>query len=165
MDATVPGADLATTQTELEAFLARRRSLVLGTLAEDGRVGLSVAPFILYAQGFAVFLSELAPHTAALRRTGQAEVLLLEDEAKTRQPFARARVSLACQVEMLDREDGQGRAVLAAMQEAFGEIIPLLCGLPDFHLFHLQPGEGRFIAGFGRAYLLQGLQVVGHIGR
>ncbi|MEW5972210.1 MAG: pyridoxamine 5'-phosphate oxidase family protein [Pseudomonadota bacterium] len=165
MAATVPSPDPGTVQAELAAFLASRRSLVLGTQGEDGRVELSVAPFVPFEHGLAVFLSDLAPHTANLRRTGGAEVLLLEDEAEARQPFARTRVSLTCSVGMLDREDAQGRVVLEAMEAAFGGIVPLLRGLPDFHLFVLAPTGGRFVAGFGRAFRLEGLRVVEHLGR
>ncbi|MGK0673311.1 MAG: pyridoxamine 5'-phosphate oxidase family protein [Halothiobacillaceae bacterium] len=162
MAAIVPCPDLGEAQAELAAFLASRRSLVLGTLGEDGHVELSVAPFVPFAQGFAVLLSELAPHTANVRRTGRAEVLLLEDEAKTHQPFARTRVSLTCQAGGLDREGMQGRAVFEAMEKSFGGIVPLLRGLPDFHLFLLTPSGGRFVAGFGRAFRLEGLRVVEH---
>jgi putative heme iron utilization protein len=165
MAAIVPSLDLGEAQAELAAFLASRRSLVLGTLGEDGRVELSVAPFVPHGDGFAVFLSDLAPHTGNLRRTGLAEVLLLEDEANTRQPFARTRVSLSCRAGMLDRGSAQGEAVLQAMEASFGGIVPLLRGLPDFHLFVLTPGGGRFVAGFGRAFRMGGLRVVEHLGR
>lgn len=165
MGATVPSPELREAQAELAAFLARRRSLVMGTLGEDGKVELSVAPFVPQADGLVVFLSELAPHTAHLRRTGRAEVLLLEDEVEARQPFARRRVSLACRVEPLERDAEQGRAALEAMEAAFGGIVPLLRGLPDFHLFVLTPTTGRFVAGFGRAFRLEGLKVVEHLGR
>jgi putative heme iron utilization protein len=165
MAAIVPSPDLGEAQAELAAFLASRRSLVLGTLGEDGRVELSVAPFVPHGDGFAVFLSDLAPHTGNLRRTELAEVLLLEDEAAARQPFARTRVSLTCRAGMLNREGVQGRAVLQAMEASFGGIVPLLRSLPDFHLFVLTPGGGRFVAGFGRAFRLEGLQVVEHLGR
>lgn len=193
MGATVHSPDLGAVQAELDAFLASRRSLVLGTQGEDGCVELSVAPFVPFElqaplpracasfalsgpwtwmprgcenrmSGLAVFLSDLAPHTANLRRTGAAEVLLLEDEAEARQPFARTRLSLTCSVGMLDREDAQGRAVLEAMEAAFGGIVPLLRGLPDFHLFLLVPRVGRYVAGFGKAYRLEGLRVVEHLG-
>ncbi|MEF3194165.1 MAG: HugZ family protein, partial [Halothiobacillaceae bacterium] len=82
-----------------------------------------------------------------------------------RQPFARTRVSLTCHARMLDREEAAGRAMLEAMEESFGSIVPLLGGLPDFHLFTLTPTAGRFVAGFGRAFRLDGLRVVEHLGR
>ncbi|MDM7322544.1 MAG: pyridoxamine 5'-phosphate oxidase family protein [Gammaproteobacteria bacterium] len=161
----MPSPDLEDIQAELASFLASRRTLVLGTLNEDGRVELSVAPFVPHGDGFAVFLSELAPHTANLGRTQLAQVLLLEDEAQVRQPFARTRVSFDCRAERLDRESAQGRAVLQVMEASFGGIVPLLFSLPDFHLFLLTPGAGRFVAGFGRAFRLEGLRVVEHLGR
>ncbi|MEW6467153.1 MAG: pyridoxamine 5'-phosphate oxidase family protein [Pseudomonadota bacterium] len=165
MGATVRSPDLEAVQADLEAFLASRRSLVLGTRGEDGQVELSVAPFVPHGDGLAVFLSDLAPHTANLRRYPSAEVLLLEDEADASQPFARTRVSLSCNVRPLERDDEPEGAVLEAMEAAFGGIVPLLRGLPDFHLFILEPLVGRYVAGFGRAYRLEGQRVVEHLGR
>lgn len=163
MGATVPSPDLGRVQSDLETFLASRRSLVLGTQAEDGRVELSVAPFVASEEGFAVFLSDLAPHTANLRRSASVEALLLEDEADARQPFARTRVSLACSAMPIQSDDERGEVVLDQMESLFGGIVPLLRGLPDFHLFLLRPVSGRYVAGFGKAYRMEGLRVVEHL--
>ena len=38
------------------------------------------------------------------------------------------------------------------MQEKFGETIELLRSLPDFHLLALTPVNGKYVAGFGKAY-------------
>lgn len=163
MAATVPSPELDQVQDDLEAFIASRRSLVLGTVAGDGHVELSVAPFVLCDEGFAVFLSDLAPHTANLRRSPSVEVLLLEDEADVRQPFARTRVSLACAAVAIERENVRGQVLLERMESVFGGIVSLLRGLPDFHLFLLRPEGGRYVAGFGKAYQLAGLRVMEHL--
>ncbi|TQV64156.1 MAG: HugZ family protein [Halothiobacillaceae bacterium] len=165
MAATSPSGDpgMASVQSDLDAFLSTRRSLVLGTRGGDGLPELSVAPFMRDGDGFVVFLSDLAPHTRNLRREPAAEVLLLEDEADARQPFARARVSLSCAAEPLDRASARGDALLGQMEAAFGGIIPLLRGLPDFHLFRLTPSGGRYVAGFGKAWRLSGLTVAEHL--
>ncbi|MEW6765360.1 MAG: pyridoxamine 5'-phosphate oxidase family protein [Pseudomonadota bacterium] len=156
-------SDLAPVREELSAFLASRASLVLGTRGDEGRAELSVAPFVADVDGFVIFLSDLAPHTRNLRREPRAEVLLLEDEAETRQPFARRRVSLSCKVDSLDRESEEGGTLLDRMEAAFGGIVPLLRSLPDFHLFRLTPQAGRYVAGFGKAYRLEGLTLVEHL--
>jgi heme oxygenase (biliverdin-IX-beta and delta-forming) len=40
------------------------------------------------------------------------------------------------------------------MTAEFGEIVSLLRQLPDFHLFALTPTQGQFIAGFGKAFVV-----------
>ena len=80
-----------------------------------------------------------------------------------RQPFARQRLSLGCVAERLERDDACSQEAFGRMERQFGSIIPLLQGLADFHVFILRPGAGRFVAGFGRAYRLDGLRVVEHL--
>lgn len=163
MDAIVPSSDLTVAQSELAAFLASRSGAVLGTRGEDGFPELSVAPFVREEDMFAMFLSDLAPHTRNLRREPRVEVLLLDDEAETRQPFARQRVSLSCSVEEVAPDTARSEAMFALMERRFGGMVPLLRGLPDFHLFLLKPYGGRYVAGFGKAYRLEGLSIAEHL--
>ena len=160
---TVQNSDLVPVQAALDGFLSSRASLVMGTRGEQGEVELSVAPFLCEQGMFYVLLSGLAPHTGNLHRESRAEILLLEDEADARQPFARTRVSLSCVAEAIDQNAVDGQAVLQGMESAFGNIVTLLRSLPDFQLFCLTPQEGRYIAGLGRAYRLSGLSVVEHL--
>lgn len=165
MDATVPLPELEEAQRALEAFVTSRRALVLGTLRQEGEVELSVAPFVPYAGGLAVFLSELAPHTYHLRQHRRTEVLLLEDETTVRQAFARTRLSLTCQATLLERNEASAQEVLQMMEATFGGIVSLLRSLPDFHLFLLTPLTGRFIVGFGQAFRVEGWRVVERLTR
>ena len=160
---TAPNSDLVPVQAALDSFLSSRASLVMGTRGEQGQVELSVAPFLCEQGVFYVLLSGLAPHTGNLHRERSAEILLLEDEADGRQAFARIRASLSCIAEPIDQNAAAGQVALEKMEAAFGGIVALLRSLPDFQLFGLTPREGRYIAGFGRAYRLSGLSVVEHL--
>jgi putative heme iron utilization protein len=64
------------------------------------------------------------------------------------------------------RDDAQFPSVLDAMQERFGEVVSVLRGLGDFMLFRLKPRSGRFVMGFGQAFVLGGedLRELQHIG-
>lgn len=160
---TEPNADFSAVQTQLESFMAKRQSLVLVTHDAQGECELGVAPFVLVDGIFAVLLSRLAVHTRHLEREPRVQIMLLDDEAETRQPYARLRMSVHCDVVRLARTELQSDTFFEHLQARFGSIVPLLRGLDDFHVFIFTPKHGRLIAGFGKAYRLEGLRVVEHL--
>jgi len=52
------------------------------------------------------------------------------------------------------------------MEARFGNVVGLLRGLGDFVMFRLVPQSGRFVMGFGQAFVLAGagLRELQHIG-
>ncbi|MBF6057794.1 MULTISPECIES: HugZ family protein [Thiomicrorhabdus] len=151
-----------TAQEFCEGFVETRQALVLSTLDENGKIETSTTPFAMDEGGsLYIFVSELSQHTKNLLwLCGQDQQvvsgLLLEDEMQTEQPFARQRLSFQARVAQVNRGTKQGQKALGLMKDRFGEIIDLLSGLGDFHLFALQPLEGGYVKGFGQAYRFEG---------
>ncbi len=133
------------------------KTLQLSTLTTEGKPNASYSPFVTDEQGnFFIFVSQLASHTQDLLANPQASVLLIQDEAETRQIFARQRISYQCDVEIINKESSEYIPMLDAMQQRFGNVVELLRTLPDFILFRLTPYEGQYVKGFGKAYKLVG---------
>lgn len=144
-------ASLATVVEEVVAFRRQFESLVLATVDEHGAPHASAAPFVRDPQGcFYVFVSALARHTAHLAR-GRAEVLLIEDQALTSNPFARRRLSYQCSAEAVAPGPERDR-LLVEFHHRFGNIVATLRQLPDFILYRLNPRDGMYVKGFGQAY-------------
>ncbi len=141
----------------LDDLLARRRSLVLATRGEGEAPEASYAPFVRDAEGgFHVFVSRLAAHAGNMLAHPRVGVMLIDDEAESRQIFARRRLTLDCRATPVD-PDGPGYGpVLDALQARFGEVVGTLRELPDFVLLRLEPVAGRLVLGFGRAYAVEG---------
>jgi putative heme iron utilization protein len=142
------------------------KTLQLSTLTTEGKPNASYSPFVTDEQGnFYIFISQLASHTQDLLANPQASILLIQDEAETRQIFARRRISYQCTVEIINKESSEYTPMLDAMQERFGNVVELLRTLPDFILFRLTPYEGQYVKGFGKAYKLvgEGLLELEHI--
>lgn len=149
--------DLRDARRAYQALLNRSRSLILATINPDGSPLASYAPFIIdERRQFYVFISQLAAHTANLRRTEQASVMLIEDESTAAEIFARQRVTFQCQATLVSRNSPAGEAALAAYEARFGQMVGLLKSLPDFQLFKLQPQSGSLVLGFGQAYEVGG---------
>lgn len=141
-------------------FPQQFRSLVLSTVTAKGAPHASYAPFVMDEQkAIYVFVSGLSAHTANLRATERASVLLIEDESKTEQIFARRRLSYDCAAQVLERNDRDWDAIAAQFAERFGGIIDVLKGLNDFDIFRLMPQSGQFVIGFGAAYRISGTQL------
>lgn len=133
-------------------LLSQQQTLLLASRDQAGNADISYAPYIYDDFKFYIFVSDLAKHSQNLRSHPQASIMFIEPEAQASNPFARQRLSFDCQVLEIGQTDPVFAKILDAMTTAFGEIVSVLRQLPDFHLMALSPTQGRFIAGFGKAY-------------
>lgn len=146
-------ASFSDIQTAYVQFPERLQSLMLSTIQADGQPQASYAPFVVDGERqFYIFVSGLSSHTQNLKTTAKAGILLIEDEADTRQVFARQRLMYDCRVELIERHAPQWTIWADKFQSRFGGIIDMLRQLPDFQIFKLTPQAGRFVVGFGAAY-------------
>lgn len=151
----------------LGQLLKRAKTLQLATLDALSEPSISYAPFVQDDAGnFYIFVSQLSSHTQEILQHPQLSVLLIEDEQEARQIFARTRVTYRCAAEVVEREAAEYAPLLDAMEARFGNVVGLLCGLGDFVMFRLVPQSGRFVMGFGQAFVLagEGLRELQHIG-
>lgn len=151
---------------QLLQLLTTQQTLQLATLDTNGNPAISYAPFVRDEIGnFYIFISGLASHTQDLLQHPAVAVMLIADEQDARQIFARTRVTYQCSAEVVTRDTPEATSLLDAMQARFGEVVGVLRGLGDFVLFRLKPQSGRFVMGFGQAFVLTGdaLQTLEHI--
>ncbi|MBD2576217.1 pyridoxamine 5'-phosphate oxidase family protein [Oscillatoria sp. FACHB-1406] len=144
---------LEETQAEYQQFAREVESLILGTVDLEGVPDTSYAPFVSdEARNFYIYVSGLSTHTQNLENNPRASLLLIEDESKARQIFARRRLSYNCTATLLPRDTSEWEAIVTLFQSRFGDIIEMFRSLPDFRIFKLVPQSGRFVVGFGAAY-------------
>ena len=143
----------------LPEYLNLRDTLLSAQIATQGDAKSpesSYAPFVWFHGCIYLFLSELARHTQNLRHDPGIGLMLIEDEAQARNPFARRRIHLQGKAKSLRRDHESFAPVLAEFHRRFGAVMEVIEPLPDFHLFRVSIYRGRFILGFGQAYLLTG---------
>lgn len=168
-----PGLDTAEQDQLSQAaqhFLQQGDSVMIASRSRDGEPHISYAPIVSGDDSCVyLLLSELAEHTGNLLHHGRCEVMLIEAAAAARNPFARQRLTLRCQVTELTRGGDEYNHWIEQLRQRQGDTVPLLASLGDFHLLRLIPMSGRFVQGFGRAWALsleQGrLQVCGQVSR
>lgn len=149
--------DAAQIQKEAQSFRRIFKSVIIATSSRLGEPVASYAPFILDDQGAVyVFVSQLARHTRHILENPRASLLWIEEETATRNIFARRRLSLDCVVTEIGQEDGMTQSILDRMERELGGTVSVLRSLSDFHLFKMEPLQGVFVQGFGRAFDVTG---------
>lgn len=148
---------------EVRAFIESRLSLQLSTVKQDGTPFASYAPFAVGDECLYVLLSEIAVHAVNLQHSPKASVLIIEDEDNCEELFARLRVNYSVEAEMLTWNSVQWHEGLATLSARHGQRIVELSKHEDFKLFRLKPVGGRYVKGFGRAYVLAGGTLAGDI--
>lgn len=128
---------------------------MLGSVSKNGSAHCSYAPFVRPEDdGFYIFISALAEHTDNLLRTGEASIMIIEDESETDEIFARRRLSLQCSAQVISRDLPQWHSMLDLLQERLGDTVAILRDLPDFSLVRLVPNAGTLVTGFANAKTL-----------
>jgi putative heme iron utilization protein len=140
-----------TIQQELVEFLRGTQSLMLATVNQNGLPEASYAPYVQQDGCYYIFVSALASHTANLKYSGVASVLFTASHDDGH-PHARKRLSCQCKASVIARQDALFEAIMQRMEQTFGKLIVTLRGLGDFQLIQLEPGQGNFVSGFGKAF-------------
>lgn len=138
-------------------FLSGFQSVVIGTLDANGDPFASYAPFVYDDHRYYVFISDIARHAQNLRRTPRASLLFIEDETYCANLFARKRVSLQCDADIVPRESAHFQNVMEQFKAKFSpEMIEALLSMQDFNLHAFRVTGGEAVFGFGEAYTLGG---------
>lgn len=136
-------------------LIQNQKTLLLATVSNQSEPECSYAPYIKDQDNvFYIFVSELATHTKNMLQTSKSSVMFIKPEQETKNFFVRERVIFDCQVNEIQQQDEQYVEQLDKMTEQFGETVELLRSLPDFHLLALTPVKGKYVAGFGKAFVI-----------
>ena len=142
---------------DLYTFVQGFKSVILATIDSEGKPFSSYAPFVLYEKKYYIFISDIARHSANLKKTPQAALFFIEDESQCDNIFARKRVVLQCSGRVLKRESVPFDDVMTAFKARFDpDMLDMLLRMKDFNLFELSPTEGEAVFGFGQAYDIVG---------
>ncbi|MGR9046546.1 MAG: HugZ family pyridoxamine 5'-phosphate oxidase [Gammaproteobacteria bacterium] len=145
--------ELADLTKNYRDLMVSQQTLALATVSVDGDPDISYAPFVRGDESiFYIYISELAAHTRNLSQNPKASVSFIRSETESANLFARERAVFNCTANEIAQDERNYPGLIEALQHKFGDIVSLLHSLPDFHLFSLRPTEGRYVAGFGRAF-------------
>ncbi len=132
-------------------LLGSARTVLMATSDNSGLPEISYSPFVVRNGCLYVFLSDLSVHTGNLKQNPRASVLFIEDEQHAENLHARRRATFAVSATKVERAHAEFGPVLTDMENRFGEIMQVLRGLADFHLFCLTPASVTVVLGFAQA--------------
>lgn len=129
------------------------RTVMLGTVSQTGIPNVSYAPFIIdEAKNIYIFVGKFSTHTYNLQANGKASLMLIEDETKSKQIFARRRLTYSCNAAFIDKNSTEWDYIAHKFDQRFGNIVCIFRNLPDVDIVKFIPYEGLFVMDFGIAY-------------
>lgn len=145
---------------EIKEFKAGKKTLQLATVDVNGKPNVSYAPFVSTEDGYYVLISDIARHTQNVLANPSVSLMLIEDESTAKMIYARTRLTFDANAVVVERETKQWLKVIDLMKERLGDTVNGLSQLADFKLIHLQPEQGLFVKGFGKAYQVSSDELV-----
>ena len=94
----------------------------------------------------------MAKHTHNLMTNELISIMMIEDESKSNNLFARKRVTFDVQTTPIERDSLVFNGAMTLFRDKFGNSAGIYESMPDFQLFELSPVRGRAVFGFGEAY-------------
>jgi heme iron utilization protein len=132
------------------------KTVQLATVNAQGVPEASYAAYVERDNKFYIYVSELATHCANLRETGLCSAMFVESEKDAGHLFARKRLVFKCTAQEVERSSARFDEVMALFYEKFGNFMDAIGKLTDFHMVELTPTHGSYVAGFAKAYHLNG---------
>ncbi len=139
---------------EIQEFRHSRICLQLASIDMQGFPHSSYAPFVYHELCYYILISDLAIHGQNLKNNKKVGIALIEDEKEAKDIFARRRLTYTALAKEIERDSSAWQHIVVEMQKRAGETTQILSQLQDFHLYCLQPLEGRYVKGFGKAYAI-----------
>lgn len=139
------------------------KSVMMATISEDGTPLVSTAPYSRVGNEFQILVSFMAKHTKNLRDRKHVSFMFVEDEAASKQLYARHRLTLDTQAELVEKDSPLYEQAITDLKERHGKVVEILDNLEDFIMFNFKPIKGSYVNGFGSAYFVdENLEVMEH---
>lgn len=146
---------------KINELVESTKSLILATVDAEGNPVSSYAPFVLIDGSFYIYVSYMAKHTKNLQDRKKASLLFIEDESAGKQIYARTRLTMNSEANLVEKENPIFAKAIDLLKERHGKVVDILAEMTDFVLFELKPQRGAYVNGFGSAYFVDSnLQVI-----
>ena len=150
---------------ERDWLLAEARTVLMAAPGDNAMPEMGVTPLVRMNGAFYIYPSKLSAHVRAVMADGKAAFMVIEDESKTQNIWARKRLKFDSELVEIDRNSDEFNAVCDVFADTHGPTMGLIRDFSDFHLLRLRPRGGLMVLGFAQAYRLSGeaLDVTEHL--
>lgn len=138
-------------------IISNNKSLIITVNSKINYPEIGYAPYIFLNNFFYIFSSELSPHIKHLLCHKKGTFMIIEDENKAKNIWARIRLKFEAQIKIVDRKENNYNKVCSQIENVHGNTLSLIKQFNDFHLIKISPIKGSIITGFGKAFILNGI--------
>ena len=140
-------------------IIRKNKSLIITVSNKINYPEIGYAPYIFLNSFFYIFSSELSPHIKHLLCNKKGTFMIIEDENKAKNIWARIRLKFEAQIKVVDRKENNYNKVCNQIQNVHGHTLNLIKQFNDFHLIEIRPIKGSIITGFGNVFILDGVSL------
>lgn len=145
--------EMLTLLPEIERMHRECLSLIMATINAQGTPAASYTPFAHTGGCFYILVSGLAIHGENLKSNPDLDIMLIEDESKTRNMYARLRLNYRVSASRVEKGSEEHAQAVALLTDRAGKTVSLLDSMDDFTLYRLTPARGTLVQGFGKAFV------------
>lgn len=144
---------------EIDEFIQSFKSVILGTVSKNGEIDVTYAPHFKIDGEHYIYISEIGDHYINLIENNQKfEIMFLQEEKEALSVIARKRARFNVTAEFLPRDE-KFEKIMDIFEKNIGETFKIVRKMEDFHLVKLNIVDGRYVKGFGQAYIIKGGEV------
>lgn len=127
-------------------------SVILSTINSNGDVETSYSPYFFDGKDYYILIADLAPHSQNIKANAHISAFIIEDESKTKNIYARKRLSFQATANMIEKDSELFNAIIEQFALRVSKMVYMLSEMKDFNLFKISPMQGRLVIGFGKTY-------------
>ena len=140
-------------------IISKNKTLIIAVNNKINYPEIGYAPYIFLNNNFYIFSSELSPHIKHLLYNKKGTFMIIEDECKAKNIWARVRIKFEAKITVVDRNENNYNKICNQIQNFHGKTLNLIKQFSDFHLIKISPLKGSIITGFGNAFILHGVSL------
>ena len=140
-------------------IISKNKTLIIAVNIKINYPEIGYAPYIFLNNNFYIFSSELSPHIKHLLYNKKGTFMIIEDECKAKNIWARVRIKFEAKITVVDRNKNNYNKICNQIQNFHGKTLNLIKQFSDFHLIKISPIKGSIITGFGNAFILHGISL------
>ena len=150
---------------ERDRLLAEARTVLMAASGDDAMPEMGVTPVVRMDGAFYIYPSRLSVHVRAVLAAGKAAFMVIEDESKAQNIWARKRIKFTAEIIEINRQSDKFSMLSDIFVSHHGQTMNLIRDFTDFHMLKLLPVSGVMVLGFAKAYQLEGpmLDIAAHL--
>ena len=147
-------SDILSIQTEIDNLHHIVLSLVISTIANNGQLHTSYAPYLNEGGYYYIPASQITPYYQYLQTDTTIGLMIIEDEQQAKNICSRTRLCCQALAEIVPPSSAEFIYVVNELKQRIGNMMDLFIALNNFKLIRMRPQTGNLMLGLTKIYEL-----------